>query len=147
MIPPVVQPGDEFQRVRMPNAAGVAGESLSVVSVSGNLVQLEWVVAGELIDTENETRVGRFELADGSLQFITQQGINPEIVDDVILASAMQAAIIAIVTANSGSGPTDGQAIIFQTSTGNLIWGAGGGGGSSTAGQPFGLLLALTKAA
>ena len=42
MIPPVVQPGDVFQRVRMPNAAGLAGESVRVASVSGDLAQLEW---------------------------------------------------------------------------------------------------------
>lgn len=43
MIPPVVQPGDEFQRIRMPNAAGASGKSLRIVSVSGNLAQFEWV--------------------------------------------------------------------------------------------------------
>lgn len=49
MIPPVFQPGDVLQRVRMPNAAGVSGKSLRVVSVSGNLVQLEWE---SLVSTE-----------------------------------------------------------------------------------------------
>ena len=43
MIPPVVQPGDEFQRIRMPNDAGASGKSLRVVSVSGNLAQFEWI--------------------------------------------------------------------------------------------------------
>ena len=42
MIPPVVQPGDQFQRVRMPDVAGVVSEALRVASVTGNLVQLEW---------------------------------------------------------------------------------------------------------
>ena len=45
MIPPIVQPGDEFQRVRMPNSAGLAGEALSIASVNGDLAQLEWVVS------------------------------------------------------------------------------------------------------
>lgn len=44
---------------------------------------------------------------------------------DLVETSAMQAALIAIATANS-SAPTDGQAIVFQSSTGNLIWGTGG---------------------
>lgn len=43
MIPPVVQPGDVFQLVRMPNAAGTAGKSIRIVSVSGGLTQFEWV--------------------------------------------------------------------------------------------------------
>jgi hypothetical protein len=96
MIPSVFQPGDVFQRIRMPDVAGSSDESLRVVSVSGNLVQLEWVVAGELIDTENETRVGHFELADGDLEWVTQQGDDPEIRDDVVLLSDMQAATQAI---------------------------------------------------
>lgn len=93
MIPPVIQPGDTFQRIRMPDDAGVAGKSLSVVSVSGNLIQLEWVVAKEYIDTTNDTRIGYFELSDGDLEWVTQQGVNPEIRDDVVLLSAMQAAL------------------------------------------------------
>lgn len=43
MIPPVVQPGDVFQLVRMPNVAGVAGKSIRITSVSGGLTQFEWI--------------------------------------------------------------------------------------------------------
>ena len=46
--------------------------------------------------------------------------------DPVIVTSAMQAALISIVTANTGSAPTDGQVIGFEASTGNLIWTTGG---------------------
>jgi hypothetical protein len=42
----------------------------------------------------------------------------------IVVTSALQAALIALATANS-SAPTNGQAIIFQSSTGNLIWGPG----------------------
>jgi len=45
MIPPVVEPGDVLQRLRMPNAAGVVGKSMRVVSVSGDTAQIEWVDA------------------------------------------------------------------------------------------------------
>ena len=43
MIPPVLLPGDVFQRVRLPNAAGVEGKYVRIASVSGDLAQLEWV--------------------------------------------------------------------------------------------------------
>jgi hypothetical protein len=45
MIPPVVEPGDVLQRLRMPNAAGVVGKSMRVVSVSGDTAQIEWADA------------------------------------------------------------------------------------------------------
>ena len=45
MIPPVVEPGDVLQRLRMPNAAGVVGKAIRVASVSGNTAQLEWADA------------------------------------------------------------------------------------------------------
>jgi hypothetical protein len=45
MIPPVVEPGDVLQRLRMPNAAGVVGKAIRVVSVSGDTAQLEWADA------------------------------------------------------------------------------------------------------
>lgn len=57
MIPPLVQPGDEFQRVRMPDRAGEANESLQVASVSGELAQLEWaehVKRSDLLAALNE---------------------------------------------------------------------------------------------
>lgn len=43
MIPPVVQSGDVFQLVRMPDDAGAVGKSLRVASVSGSLMQMEWI--------------------------------------------------------------------------------------------------------
>lgn len=43
MIPPIVLPGDVFQRFQMPNAAGVAGKYVRIASVSGDLAQLEWI--------------------------------------------------------------------------------------------------------
>jgi len=72
MIPPVVQPGDEFQRIRMPNDAGASGKSLRVVSVSGNLAQFEWIdgvamedlqsaIAAELADIDGGTPSTTFE--------------------------------------------------------------------------------------
>ena len=55
MIPPVVQPGDEFQRVRMPNTAGTVGKLLRIASVSGDLAQLEWSDALSLPDAYAQT--------------------------------------------------------------------------------------------
>lgn len=43
MIPPIFKPGDVFQRFQMPSAAGVVGKYVRIASVSGDLVQLEWV--------------------------------------------------------------------------------------------------------
>ena len=45
-VPPIVSPGNVVQRLRLPNTAGVAGQSLRIASVSGNLAQAEWSVAG-----------------------------------------------------------------------------------------------------
>lgn len=42
MIPSLIQPGNYFQRLRLPDSAGVAGKILRIASVSGNLVHTEW---------------------------------------------------------------------------------------------------------
>lgn len=41
-IPPIVSPGTTFQRLALPNSAGVAGNALRVSAVSGVLASLEW---------------------------------------------------------------------------------------------------------
>ena len=46
MIPPVVEPGNVLQRLRMPNSAGIAGKYARIASVSGGLAQLEWDTIG-----------------------------------------------------------------------------------------------------
>jgi len=115
MIPPVVQPGDVFQRVRMPNDAGVANEVIKVASVSGGLVQLEWADASDMRTLMQAVSYASQSLSDEQK---TQARSNIG-VDGVNTVSLVQK------SANSGGtwGPMDGSAMAFLGDTAYLIGG------------------------
>jgi hypothetical protein len=79
------------------------------------------------VDQENGTRVGSFYLVDNEINFDTQVGSDPpvsrRIVDDVNLIPNL----IALVTENTGRGPSAGETWIYDPGIDSIVWGAGGG--------------------
>lgn len=99
-------------------SSGIATRAMSVGDVGGGRISINTVrsvLEGPTGLTVGVNDAGTYEIGDPTLfrtaiSAISQSGLN--------------AAIVAIVSANTGRNPLNGEAVTFQSSSGNLIWGA-----------------------